>query len=478
MPCLFYVNTNGVRMNAMNAVPGWVKDAVFYQIFPDRFANGDPANDPAGTERWGAVPKGNNFFGGDLQGIMDRTEYLRRLGINALYLNPIFEATTNHKYNTKDYLKIDPSFGTNELFDRFSRHFREQNIRLVLDGVFNHVGTAFEPFVDVVQNGAKSPYASWFNIFSYPVKEPRNPNYECWWGYGSLPKLMAQHPDVKKYLMSVADQWTQNIDGWRLDVANEVPHEFWKEFRTAVRALNPECYIVGELWEDASPWLQGDEFDATMNYRFRNACLEFFTKDAIDAAAFDTHLAGTRALYSEEHNFAMQNLLGSHDTERFLTLCNSEEWRLRLAAVVQMTYVGAPMVYYGDEIGMEGGKDPDCRRCMPWEEKSWNKGLLGHYTKLIALRNELPALRRGSYTTLLADGTKDIIAFERRWGTDTVIVAVNKKNTRASVVLPVRGGTGKAEDRLSGERFTVSKEQLRITMPARSARIITLHTKE
>ncbi|NUN71346.1 MAG: glycoside hydrolase family 13 protein, partial [Bacteroidetes bacterium] len=285
-------------MRAAVNVPAWVKDAVFYQIFPDRFANGDPSNDPAGAERWGAPPKGNNFFGGDLQGIMDHTGHLQRLGVNALYLNPIFEATSNHKYNTKDYLRFDPSFGTNALFDRFSSHVREVGFRLVLDGVFNHVGTAFAPFEDVVKNGDRSPYASWFNIFSWPVKGPREPNYECWWGYGSLPKLMAQHPEVKEYLLSVAKQWTPKIDGWRLDVANEVPHEFWKEFRTAVRGWNPECYIVGELWEDASPWLQGDEFDATMNYRFRAACLEFFTKDAIDAAGFDAHLTSTRALYS------------------------------------------------------------------------------------------------------------------------------------------------------------------------------------
>lgn len=459
-------------MSQTNTIPAWVKDAVFFQIFPDRFSNGDTANDPAGVEFWGAKPKGNNFFGGDLQGIMDRTPHLKRLGVNALYLNPIFEATTNHKYNTKDYLKIDPSFGTNELFDRFSHHLREQNIRLVLDGVFNHVGTAFAPFEDVVKNGARSPYASWFNIYSFPVKEPRNPNYECWWGYGSLPKLMAQHPEVKKYLMTAVEQWTGKIDGWRLDVANEVPHEFWKEFRTAVRTWNPECYIVGELWEDASPWLQGDEFDATMNYRFRNACLEFFAKDAIDAAAFDTHLAGTRALYSDEHNFAMQNLLGSHDTERFLTLCNGEEWRLRLAAVLQMTYVGAPMVYYGDEIGMEGGKDPDCRRCMPWNEKEWNTGLFSHFRKLIALRNELPALRRGSFTTLLADGTKNIIAFRRQWENQNVLVAINKKNAASTITLPVPDRSIAGTDTLTGESFSVTKGQLRLTLPARSARIV------
>ncbi|MFA6457748.1 MAG: glycoside hydrolase family 13 protein, partial [Bacteroidota bacterium] len=352
--------------------PDWVKDAVFYQIFPERFENGDPSNDPPNVLPWGGTPKGNSYFGGDLTGIVKRIPYLTNLGINTLYLNPIFEAQSTHKYNTKDYSRIDPSFGTNETFDTFTSILKSNSIRTVLDGVFNHVGIAHAAFADVVANGPSSKFASWFNIYSYPVHAPNKPNYECWWGYGALPKLMVSNPEVKKYLFDMIALWTGKIDGWRLDVPNELPHEFWKEFRQLVRSLNTECYIVGELWDDASPWLQGDEFDATMNYRFRSACLEYFAHDTLSTSKFDHHLQVTRELYSHENNLAMQNLLGSHDTERFLTLCKGEVWRMKLAVLFQMTYLGAPMIYYGDEIGMEGGKDPDCRRCMIWDESHWN----------------------------------------------------------------------------------------------------------
>ncbi|MEW6062450.1 MAG: alpha-amylase family glycosyl hydrolase, partial [Bacteroidota bacterium] len=214
----------------MSTVPSWVADAIFYQIFPERFANGDPTNDPPNCERWGGTPTSNNFFGGDLQGIINRLDYLSELGINALYLNPIFAADSNHKYNTKDYFSIDPSFGTNKTFEKLLHECHKRNIRVVIDGVFNHVGTAHVAFQDVKEHGRESKYVSWFNIYSFPVNEPRKPNYECWWGHGALPKLMVQNPEVKKYIFDVTTFWTtKGIDGWRLDVANEIPHEFWKE---------------------------------------------------------------------------------------------------------------------------------------------------------------------------------------------------------------------------------------------------------
>jgi glycosidase len=228
----------------------WIKDAVFYQIFPERFANGDVTNDPPQAEEWGRPPKGNNYFGGDIQGIIDNLEHLKRLGVNAIYLNPIFTATTNHKYNTSDYATIDSAFGTNQLFDTFVLRCHENGIKIVIDGVFNHVGTDHFAFKDVKEKGAESKYASWFNIYSFPVSAPNKPNYECWWGHGSLPKLMVQNPEVKKYIFDVAKYWIAKVDGWRLDVPNELPHEFWKEFRVQMKEVNSNCYIVGELWED------------------------------------------------------------------------------------------------------------------------------------------------------------------------------------------------------------------------------------
>ncbi len=452
-------------------VADWAKDAIFYQIFPERFENGDPSNDPPGVEPWGKAPKGNNYFGGDLQGIMNRMSYLKDLGVTALYLNPLFEAESNHKYNTKDYTKIDPSFGTNELFDRFIIMCRAYGLRTVLDGVFNHVGTAHFAFQDVIAHGAASKYASWFNIYSFPVQIKPKPNYECWWGIGSLPKLMVQNPEVKAYLYEVIKPWTDRIDGWRLDVPNEIPHEFWKEFRLKMRSWNPNCYIVGELWGDASPWLQGDEFDGSMNYRFRSDCLDYFAYDKITTVQFDKQLEETRNLYSKNHNLVMQNLLSSHDTERYLTLCQGEFWRMKLSVMLQMTYIGAPMIYYGDEIGMEGGKDPDCRRCMIWDEKKWDTELRDLHKKLIRIRMSSPALRRGTFTTILASNPTKTFAFERQLNAHLAYVAINKRDKPVKVELPVNPLVAKVTDELTGEQFVANDSILITTVPARSARI-------
>ncbi|MDP1676031.1 MAG: glycoside hydrolase family 13 protein [Bacteroidota bacterium] len=453
-------------------IPAWVKDAVFYQIFPERFANGDPTTNPENVEDWGKPPRGNNYFGGDLQGIIDHLNYIKELGINTLYLNPIFSADSNHKYNTKNYRTIDPSFGTNELFDQFIKKCHEQNIRVVIDGVFNHVGTAFFAFQDVLKNGKDSKYASWFNIFSFPIAMKPKPNYECWWGHSALPKLMVQNPEVKNYIFEVTEHWTKKgIDGWRLDVPNELPHEFWKEWRTVVRSINKDCYIVGELWEDASPWLLGNEFDATMNYRFRSSCLKFFAEGKISAKEFDKELETTRNLYPRDVNFAMQNLLGSHDTERYLTMCDNDVEKMKLSYLFQMTYVGAPMIYYGDEIGMEGGKDPDCRRTMIWDKKKWNTNLRNFIKKLIAIRTSSSALRQGTFVTLIDESKSRIFAFERQSDNNFAYVLINRSNRKLLAKIPIAKGFKKLKDELSGEQFTVKKETLSLNIPAHSGRI-------
>ncbi len=454
--------------------PAWVADAVFYQIFPDRFDNGDTSNDPSPTTTWGDRPTGDGFFGGDLQGIINRLPYLTDLGITALYLNPVFSASSNHKYNATDYLLIDPAFGTNDGFKKLVDECHARKIRIVIDGVFNHVGTSHFAFVDVKEKGAASQYASWFNIFSYPVSEPQHPNYEGWWGYGSLPKLMVANPDVQKYLFDVARYWTGlGIDGWRLDVPNEVPHSFWKEWRTLVRSINPDCYIVGELWQDASPWLKGDEFDATMNYRFRDACLDFFCRNKITGDGFHKSLADTRALYPEESNYAMQNLIDSHDTERYLTLCEGDVEKLKLTVFFQMAYLGAPMIYYGDEIGMEGGKDPDCRRPMIWDEAKWNKDLRQHYAKLIGTRKKYAALRRGKIgPILLAARFKNIVAFERIDGDDRMLVVLNNTKKDASLSFEVEAKNKAVKDAVTGAVLHVRKGHVEFDLPAMSGIMI------
>ncbi|MFA5833384.1 MAG: glycoside hydrolase family 13 protein [Bacteroidota bacterium] len=457
--------------NKIVIVPDWVKDSIFYQIFPERFENGDLTNDPPHTEPWGKPPKGNNYFGGDLQGIINRLGHLKRLGVNAIYLNPLFAADSNHKYNTTDYSIIDPAFGTNALFDQFILLCRKNDIKVVIDGVFNHVGTEHFAFKGVKEKGKDSKYASWFNIYSYPVAAAKNPNYECWWGHGSLPKLMVQNPEVKQYLFGVIDYWTDRVDGWRLDVPNEMPHEFWKEFRLRVKSRNSGCYITGEIWDDATPWLQGDEFDAVMNYRFRSACLDYYATDTIKTDEFDKQLETIRTAHHRFNTLAMMNLLGSHDTERYLTLCQSEFWRMKLSIILQMTYIGAPMVYYGDEIGMEGGKDPDCRRTMIWEEKKWDHELFALYQQLISIRKKSIALRRGHFKTLAADNHSRVFAFERRLNAHFAYVAINRRDKIMSVELTVNPQIHELHDEFTGGKYKPIDGNISIDIPPRSARI-------
>ncbi len=459
-------------------IPDWIKEAVFYQIFPERFYNGDPSNDPTNVEQWGKTPKGNNYFGGDLQGIMNKLGHLKRLGVNAIYLNPIFAANSNHKYNASDYSIIDPAFGNNELFDRFVLLCRENDIKIVIDGVFNHVGTDHFAFKDVKEKGKDSPYASWFNIYSFPVAPSNKPNYECWWGYGSLPKLMVQNPDVKKYIFDVSKYWNDRVNGWRLDVPNEVPHEFWKEFRRKMKGLNPNCYIVGELWEDASPWLQGDEFDGTMNYRFREAVLDYYVNDKIKTDEFDQRLESIRNSNSRQHNFGMLNMLSSHDTERLLTLCQGEFWRMKLSVILQMTYVGAPMIYYGDEIGMEGGKDPDCRRTMIWDEKKWDTELFTLHQQLIQIRLKSPALKRGRFKTLIADNHQRVFGFERQLNSHFAHVLINKRDKLMKAEIKVDPRIKELHDEFTGTVFKPVEGNITIDVLPHSARIFITQLEE
>lgn len=395
-------------------VPSWVKDAIFYQIFPERFANGDPKNDPPNVEPWGGTPKTKNYFGGDLRGIMDHLDYISALGVNCLYLNPIFWSNSNHKYHTKDYLKIDPHFGTEEDFKNLVDACHKRGIRIILDGVFNHTGVDFFAFEDIKKHGKKSKYVKWYNIYSFPINPPDKPNYECWWNLGDLPKLMTHNPEVRAYLFKATEHWMKlGIDGWRLDVPNEIPHPFWVEWRKLVKNINPEAYIVGEVWDDASPWLKGDQFDAVMNYRFRNAALDFFVNGKTTVKQFDSTLAKVRSDYAPDVNLAMQNLLGSHDTERLLTLCKNDKQTMKLAWLFQMTYVGAPMVYYGDEVGMTGGKDPGCRGTMIWDESKQDRDLLATMQELIKLRKQNTVLRDGSFASVVVDPARNLYGFVR-----------------------------------------------------------------
>ncbi|HHS50705.1 MAG TPA: hypothetical protein ENN07_06265, partial [candidate division Zixibacteria bacterium] len=386
-------------------VPEWPQGRLFYQIFPERFADGDPSNNPEGSVPWGSKPEIDNFMGGDLAGVIHRLPYLDSLGVGAIYFNPIFHAGSNHKYDTWDYFKIDPAFGDDAVFDRLIEEAESRDIRIVLDGVFNHIGYGSPIFQDVVEKGAESEFADWFFVREYPVRGPENPNYESWWGFGSLPKMNTDRPGVREHLFGAIRYWLKRGSaGWRLDVAPDVPHHFWRDFRDTIRTVDNEAFSIGEIWGDGTPWLGGDQFDVVMNYRFRDAMIEFFAKSNITPTEFLDRLGGVIASHPTVVNEAMMNLIGSHDTPRFLTIAGGESWRLNLAMVWSLIWPGAPCIYYGDEIGMTGGADPDCRKAFPWHEQdTWDTELLSTVRYISSLRERNSCLRHGTFRPLLLD---------------------------------------------------------------------------
>lgn len=440
------------------AVPDWVPDAIFYQIFTDRFYNGDPSNDPPGTEPWGNPPSRENFFGGDLQGILRKLDYLQGLGVNALYLNPIFRARTNHKYDTCDYFEVDPAFGSNDLLKELVRELHRRDMRIILDGVFNHCGDGFWAFEDVKARGAASPYADWFIVRSYPIRA-RPPSYYTFSDAAYMPKLNLNHRPVREYVLKVATYWLEEaaIDGWRLDVPFRIPLAFWREFRAAVKAVNPQAYLVGEVWREAGPWVQGDTFDGTTNYRLREMILGYCATHLLDAESFAFEV---EMLHQAHGNAApaMLNLLGSHDTPRILTVLRGDVDRLLVAVVFLMTTVGTLLIYYGDEIGLCGDMDPDCRRTMEWDEARWNPRINDAYRKLIGLRRAHPALRRGRFETLLTfDG---VCAYRRVYEGDEVIVILNPRSAVTELAIPTRSCADVWHDVWRGQERTASKGML------------------
>lgn len=414
--------------------PSWTSDCIFYQIFPERFNNGDKSNDPGNVMKWGEKPSSNTFFGGDLKGIIEKIDYLKDLGINAIYLTPIFLSPSTHKYDTTDYYVIDPHFGDIETAKELVKKCHENGIKVIFDAVFNHCGYNFFAFQDVIKNGRSSKYWDWFNIYEYPIKIGDDCNYEVFGDHAwRMPKLMTKNPEVRKYLLEVAKYWIKevDIDGWRLDVANEIDHHFWREFRDVVKSTKSDSIIIGEVMHDASPWLKGDQFDGVMNYPFRNAMIDFFAKRTINSSKFNTILIENMMKHIEAVNRCMFNLIGSHDTERFLTMADGNVLRMKLAIAFQFTYTGIPYIYYGDEVGMTGGYDPDCRMCMVWDDDKQNKEIYNFYKKLISIRKENEELRYGNYKTLCAEGS--IICFERKYMDNSIVVVINNSDKSAKI---------------------------------------------
>jgi glycosidase len=453
-------------------VPDWVEHTVIYQIFPDRFANGDPSNDGPNVQPWGGQPTFSNRFGGDVAGVRQHIDYLKSLGIGCIYFNPIFKSPANHGYETTDYLQVDPRFGTNqELADAVS-DLKKNGIRTVLDGVFNHTSREFFAFKDVVDKGAASKYTDWYFFHGFPVRLQGPPNYEGWFGFGALPKLNNKNPEVRKYLLNVPDFWAKQMPlaGWRLDVPNEVPDDFWPLFRARVKAANPDAWIVGEIWGDASHWLQGDMFDSTMNYRFRASVLDFLAPSGSGKPSeLWNSLMATYNLYAPQVNRNLMNLVDSHDTERLLTEVGHDRKLADLAAILQFTWIGTPCIYYGDELGLDGGKDPDNRRCMPWELVKESNPTLALYRALIKLRKSCPALQLAKPEPLVASDASGLFAFTRTLpGRSAAIIVINRSSQTRALNLERALKGRNWRDGLTGH--SLSSPQLELE--AESARVL------
>lgn len=415
--------------------PEWAKGAVYYQIFPERFANGDTRNDPPNTQPWGTLPTRENYMGGDLKGVQDKIPYLRDLGIEVIYFNPIFEADFNHKYATTDYYKIDPIFGTNEEFESLVKELHKAGIRVVLDGVFNHTGIHFKQFHDVIEKGAQSKYYGWFLSNKEKDITVTHKDYECVGAYKYMPKLNSSNPQVRAFILDVMDFWIREyeIDGWRLDVADEVDSAVWQEARTILKEKYPDIILLGETWGYGGTLTTGKRLDSVMNYMFRDALRDYFGFEKISVTEFDARINRMLALYKSETADILYNPLDSHDTERFLLYCGNDVEKFKLAVAFQLMFKGAPAIYYGDEVGITGDNDPDCRKCMEWNEDKQDKGLLDWYKTLLNLRKDHDCIKKGSYRTLECNEQDDLIMFERSDDKEKIRVIIHKGSIETAV---------------------------------------------
>jgi cyclomaltodextrinase len=454
-------------------VPEWVQDAIFYQIFPDRFANGNKDNDPSNVRSWDSSPTTWDFQGGDLEGIIQRFDYLLDLGINAIYLNPIFLSTSNHRYNTTDYFRVDPKLGDLKDFKNLLAVAHQNGVRVILDGVFNHCGRGFFAFNDILENQEHSPYLNWFHIKYFPVNaySPGDArDYVGWWGLKSLPKFNTDEPQVRKYLLSVAKYWIEiGADGWRLDVPNEIDDDsFWAELREVVKTANPEAYLLGEIWTADARWVGEQHFDGLMNYPVRDAVLRLLYAGTLDISHFKDKMEHLFKIYPRENLHAMYVPLGSHDTERLLTKVDNDIRKVKLAFLFQFAIPGAPAVYMGDEIGLTGGKDPECRGAFPWNPQKWNMSIFEWVKLLIRLRREKPVLRKGDIQCLCADPSDGCLAFTRSLGDDKIIVSLNAGPVSQQVQIMVaesgyKDGT-KLKGLFSGKEYIVNAGKLTVTL--------------
>lgn len=408
----------------------WFEDTVIYQIFPDRFKKKD-----------GRGSYNQGFYGGNIEGLISEFDYIKSLGVKCVYLNPIFHAKSYHRYDTVDYYQIDPVFGDKVQLKEFVDLCHSANIKVIFDAVLNHTGSGFFAFLDVLKNGEKSIYKDWFYVHSFPVSQRPKPNYECFSYFSGMPKLNTSNSEVIDYLTGVLKYWTTelDLDGWRFDVADEMDRDFIRHIRRELKKVKKDIVLIGEVFDEASSWLCGDQFDSVINYQLKTLINDLFGYRSIDVERFIQRIGGYLMNLKSGVLNNMVNVISTHDTARFLTLCGGCEKRFELAIVFQFTFPGVPMIYYGDEIGLKGGDDPDCRKPMIWDKSKWNMKLLELYRFLVKLRQEYEALRKGRFVTLKVEGEKGVLAFGRKTQREFLIIVMNTTHTRITANVYVDG---------------------------------------
>ena len=418
-----------LREEEMFEVPDWAANKVVYQIFPSRFA----ASQPVDKKLWYKAPiTPMDDLHGDFRGIIDHLDHIQDLGIDVIYMTPSFKSNSCHKYDTIDYYEIDPSFGTKEELKELVQKAHDRGMKVVMDAVFNHTGKECFAFKDILEKGEKSKYLDWYYIDELPLKGKWGeiPNFLCFGYYGGMPKLNLKNPEVEKYITDIACYWIRecDIDGWRLDVGDEISHFFWKRFRRAIKAVKKDMLIIGEIWHYAGDFLEGDEWDTVMNYPFYLNLIDLLADEKISVSQFVQNLGYLKGRLHKKCYPLMWNLIDSHDTARFLHLCKDNKKKQHLAAAFQLLLPGMPMIYYGDEYGMPGANDPDCRRGMYWDEEYQDKEMFEWYKRLLQVRKAHTCIVEGELAEAITRDEDETIVLIRKNGEETIALIFNCSN--------------------------------------------------
>ena len=437
-----------LREEELFSVPEWAKNRVIYQIFPSRFASHTPVKDAV----WYQAPIGGGVkLGGSLRGIIERLDHIRDLGADIVYMTPIFASHSSHKYDTDDYYTIDPDFGTEADLIELVEKAHGMGMRVILDAVFNHTSTNFFAFADLKKNREQSAYLNWYYPESFPLHTFPKPNYKCFGYFGYMPKVNLRNPETARYFTDVALYWLEKagIDGWRLDVGDEISHDFWRTFRREIKASFPDALIVGEIWHHAPDFLEGDQWDSVMNYPFFRAVEDFAASQSIAPSEFLGKLGYLRGTTHTHAYPLLWNLIGSHDTARLLHRCGEQKDRQKLCAAIQLLWPGMPMIYYGDEVGMTGGADPDCRRGMLWDPERQDGDMFAYYRKLLQLRKAHPVFTEGEIISEVSRDEDGLVILRRGLGNGAATLVFHNQEGEAAI--PELAGR---TDELTGTVFT------------------------